>query len=67
MQKTTCNAEVPSSLGGEDPLGNEMATHSVAKILALCAPMPNRNMETIMEEKERVALLLARQGGNTIG
>ena len=67
MQKTTCNAEVPSSLGGEDPLEKEMATHSVAKILALCAPMPNRNMETIMEEKERVALLLARQGGNTIG
>ena len=22
MQKTTCNAEVPSSLGGEDPLEN---------------------------------------------
>ena len=67
MQKTTCNAEVPSSLGGEDSLEKEMATYSVAKILALGAPMPNRNMETIMEEKERVALLLARQGGNTIG
>ena len=52
MQKTNYNAEVPSSLGGEDPLEKEMATHSVAKILALCAPMPNRNMETIMEEKK---------------
>ena len=45
----------------------ETAGDSVAKILALCAPGPNRNMETelwrrrkygdrVMEEKERLAL-----------
>ena len=27
----------------------------VAKILALCAPMPNINTETVMEKKERMA------------
>ena len=39
----------------------------VAKILAFCTPMPNRNKETIMEEKERVALLFFQQRGNTVG
>lgn len=34
----------------------------LAKILALCAPLPNRNTETVMQEKERVALLLLRPG-----
>ena len=47
MQETTCNAGVPSSLGEEDPLEKEMATHSVAKIFALCAPVPNRNMREL--------------------
>ena len=39
----------------------------VAKILALCTPMPNRNTETIMEEKERVALLFFQQRVNIAG
>ena len=36
---------------------------SVAEILALCAPLPNRNTETVTEEKERVALLLCQAKG----
>ena len=32
----------------------------VAKILALCAPMLNRNMENVLEERERVALFLCQ-------
>ena len=32
----------------------------VRKILAVCIPVPNRNTETVMEEKERVALLLCQ-------
>ena len=33
----------------------------VAKILALCAPKPNRNRETVMEEKERTTLLFCQE------
>ena len=36
---------------------------SVAQILVLSAPVLNRNMETITEEKERVALLLCQSKG----
>ena len=33
---------------------------SVAKILALCAPMPNRNMEAELQRRKRVALFLCQ-------
>ena len=40
---------------------------SDAKVLGLCSPVPNRNMETIKEEAERVALFLFQAKGDTIG
>ena len=36
---------------------------TVAKILVLYAPMLDRNTETVMEEKERMALLLCQAKG----
>ena len=32
----------------------------VAKILAFCAPMPNRNVEKVLEERDRVALFICQ-------
>lgn len=42
----------------------EPAKVRLPKILALCVPMPNRNMETVME-KERMALLLFQARRNS--
>ena len=63
MQETTCNAGVPSSLGEGDPLEKEMATHSVAKILALCAPVPNRNMRELWRRKKEWLYYLSGKEG----
>ena len=41
----------------------QLYLNTVAKILALCAPVPNRNMERVMEEVERKALLLCQAKG----